>query len=144
MVQAPEQPLAGRRPDLDCTQAVDRLVDAFYAKVLADEMLAPVFTEVAAVDLDQHLPTIKSFWRKMLLGDRDYRRNMVARHVAVHARQPLEAHHFERWLLLFTRALDEHFAGPYAERARHLAHAIAANLEHYLHTGTGRPRARAG
>ena len=140
MPSAPARPPADRRPDLDDPEAVDRLVDAFYAKVLDDEMLAPIFTEIAAVDLEQHLPTIKSFWRKMLFGHRDYRRNMVARHVAVHARQPLGPHHFERWLALFTAALDEHFAGPYAERARQLAHTIAANLAHYLRTGTGRPR----
>ncbi len=115
--------------DLDDPRAIDRLVDAFYARVLLDPTLAPVFTAVAGVDLDHHLPVIKAFWRKMLLGHRDYARNMVARHAAVHARLPLRRRHFDRWLALFTRTIDDHFAGPGAERAKRLARHIAANLE---------------
>lgn len=120
------------RPDLDNGAAIDRLVDAFYARVLTDPTLAPVFTEVAAIDLDRHLPRIKAFWRKMLLGEDGYRRNMVARHAAVHARFGLGRRHFDRWLALFTRTVDERFAGPYAARARRLALTIAANLARNL------------
>ncbi|MDZ7748321.1 MAG: group III truncated hemoglobin [Halofilum sp. (in: g-proteobacteria)] len=131
------------RPDLDNAAAIDRLVDAFYARVLADPTLAPVFTEVAAIDLDTHLPRIKAFWRKMLLGEAGYRRNMVARHAAVHARFGLGARHFDRWLALFTRTLDERFAGPYAARARHLAVTIARNLARNLDTCDGAAARRA-
>lgn len=124
--------------DLNSPEAVSELVDAFYARVLADPTLAPMFTEVAAVDLDHHLPTIKAFWRKMLLGRPDYDRNMVARHAAVHARMPLTRRHFDRWLALFTRTVDERFAGPGADRARTLAVRIAANLERNLDEYAGR------
>lgn len=122
------------RPDLDNAAAIDALVDAFYARVLTDPTLAPVFTEVAAIDLDSHLPRIKAFWRRMLLGEDGYRRNMVARHAAVHARFPLQRRHYDRWLALFTRTLDERFAGPCADRAHCLARNIAANLERNLDT----------
>ncbi len=130
--------------DLNSAEAISELVDAFYARVLVDPTLAPMFTQVAAVDLDHHLPTIKAFWRKMLLGRPDYDRNMVARHAAVHARMPLTRRHFDRWLALFTRTIDERFAGPGADRARTLAVRIAANLERNLdeyaaHTVTVRP-----
>lgn len=118
--------------DLNSPEAISELVDAFYARVLVDPTLAPMFTQVAAVDLDDHLPTIKAFWRKMLLGRPDYDRNMVARHAAVHARMPLTRRHFDRWLALFTRTIDERFAGPGADRARTLAVRIAANLERNL------------
>lgn len=120
--------------DVNDAAAIDRLIDAFYARVLVDPTLAPVFIEVAGIDLDHHLPTIKAFWRKMLLGHPDYDRNMVARHAAVHARLPLGRRHFDRWLALFTRTVDDHFAGPGAERAKLLARRIAANLERNLDT----------
>lgn len=134
--------MADGRRDLEDADAVAILVDAFYARVLTDPTLAPVFTEVAGVDLDHHLPRIRAFWRKMLFGDPAYQDNMVARHAAVHARFPLRGRHFDRWLMLFTRTLDEHFAGPQAERARHLACRIAANLQrnldaYALHHGRG-------
>ena len=121
-------------PDLDNPAAIDRLVDAFYGRVLSDPTLAPVFTEVARIDLDSHLPRIKAFWYRMVLGRPGYRRNMVARHAEVHARFPLRGRHFDRWLALFTRTLDERFAGPYADRARAVACSIAANLERNLDT----------
>jgi len=120
------------RPDVDNAEAISQLVDAFYARVLTDPTLAPVFTEVARVDLDHHLPTIKAFWRKMLLGHRDYQRNMVARHAAVHARFGLHPRHFDRWLTLFTQTVDAGFAGPGADRLKALATSIAGNLENNL------------
>ena len=89
-------------------------------------------TEVAAIDLDAHLPRIKAFWRKMLLGEPGYRRNMVARHAAVHARFPLGGRHFDRWLALFARTVDDGFAGPFAARAKYLARNIIANLRRNL------------
>lgn len=129
------------RRDLDNPWAVSELVDAFYRKVLADPTLAPVFVHVARVDLDEHLPIIKAFWCRMLLGHRSYARNMVARHAAVHARFCLERRHFDRWLALFTDTVDERFAGRYAEHARRLAYTIAANLRDYLHAPEHRAHA---
>ena len=118
--------------DVDSPEAIDELVECFYARVLEDEVLAPVFIDVAEIDLDRHLPRIKAFWRKMLLGHPDYSDNMVARHVAVHARERFRPEHFERWLSLFRASVDEHFEGPGADRARLLAERIAANLEKRL------------
>lgn len=127
--------------DLDHPEAVSELVHAFYRKVLADPTLAPVFLHVARVDLDEHLPLIEAFWRRMLLGHRVYGRNMVARHAALHARFGLGQRHFDRWLALFTQTVDERFAGPYAERARRLAATIARNLHAYLHAPEHDPHA---
>ncbi len=120
--------------DLDDGDAVDWLVDRFYDRVLADALLAPLFVDVAAIDLDAHLPRIKAFWRKMLLGEAGYARNMVAHHAAVHARSAFTQAHFERWLALFRATVDDHFRGPYAERAKQLATTIAANLQRNLDT----------
>lgn len=131
-MQADDGIMRRQTRDLNDPEAISELVDAFYARVLVDPTLAPMFTQVAAVDLDHHLPTIKAFWRKMLLGRPDYDRNMVARHAAVHARMPLTGRHFDRWLALFTRTIEERFAGPGADRARTLAVRIAANLERNL------------
>lgn len=118
--------------DLDDSAAVSALVDAFYDRVLADPLLAPIFNDVAGIDLDEHLPRIKAFWRKMLLGEPGYDRNMVAQHARIHARFPFERKHFDRWLALFHEAVDAGFTGPGAERAKTLATRIARNLEKNL------------
>ncbi|PKL95295.1 MAG: hypothetical protein CVV18_06070 [Gammaproteobacteria bacterium HGW-Gammaproteobacteria-8] len=115
--------------DLDTPEAIAQLVDGLYGKILADDRLRPLFVDVAEIELETHLPRIRAFWRKMLLGERDaYRRNMVARHLELHARQPLHPGDFERWLKLFREIVDEDFAGPGADRAKALATRIAGNL----------------
>lgn len=123
--------------ELSSLGAITALVDAFYAKVVADDVLGPVFEDI---DLPRHKPKIYAYWRRMLLGEHDaYRRNMIARHQALHARQPLQHRHFERWLTLFLDTVDERFRGTTADRARHLASTIAANLETLLkHSGQHR------
>lgn len=115
--------------DLDTPEAIAGLLDAFYRKVLADDRLRPLFVEVAKIDLETHLPRIRAYWCKMLLGKHDaYRRNMVARHLALHARHPLQPDDFKRWLKLFRETVDDDFAGPNADRAKTLATRIVRNL----------------
>ena len=121
-----------RKPDLDSKENIRRFLDAFYAKVLADARLAPIFLDVAAIDLDVHLGHIRAFWEKLLLGARDYRRHTMNIHRALNAKQPLEPADFERWLALFCRTADEGFAGPGTERAKQIARHIAANMENAL------------
>jgi hemoglobin len=116
------------KPDLDSREHIDTFVDAFYARVLADERLAPIFLNVAAIDLSVHLPHIKSYWCKLLLGEQGYRRHTMNIHRQLHARQPLCAADFQRWLALFNDTLDASFAGERTERARRVAASIAANM----------------
>ncbi|MDN3517144.1 group III truncated hemoglobin [Aquisalimonas lutea] len=129
-------------PDLDTPERIDAFIDAFYEHVLDDPLLAPVFLDVAAIDVPEHLAVIKGYWRKMLLGHDSYRRNMMARHEAVHGRCGLEARHFERWLALYRAILAARFQGPYARRADTLAVTIAGNMQRWLHSRKGTDRAR--
>jgi hemoglobin len=113
--------------DLDSPPRIRAFVADFYRRLLADALLAPVFVDVAAVDLEQHLPRICAYWEKMLLGQPGYRRHMMARHRAVHAQRPLGAAEFERWLAHFSAALSP-YRGPAADRAWLLARRIARNM----------------
>jgi truncated hemoglobin YjbI len=54
--------------DVETAQDVKRVVDAFYAKVNCDELLAPIFNEIAKVDWAAHLPTMYRFWDSLLFG----------------------------------------------------------------------------
>jgi len=123
------------KPDLDSREAIETFVDRFYARLLADEQLAPVFLDVAAIDLAVHLPHIKDYWCKLLLGEQGYRRHTMNIHRQLHGKQPLEAGDFQRWLALFNATLDEGFSGEQTERARRIAAAIAGNMESSLSSG---------
>lgn len=130
------------RPDLDVDGALDAFIDAFYGRVLADPLLAPLFLEVAAINVDEHLGVIKSYWRKMLFRHGDYQRNMMAHHEALHGLHYLGAAHFERWLSLYRATLAAGWQGPVARRADHLAVKIAGYMQQWLHTDDGVRRAQ--
>lgn len=120
------------KPDLDNKENIERFIDAFYSRVLRDERLAPIFLDVADIDLDVHLPHIRSFWEKLLLGERDYKRHTMNIHRQLHAKQPLDPADFERWLALFCDTADAGFSGPGTERAKEIARHIASNMERAL------------
>jgi hemoglobin len=114
---------------MDSRERVEIFVDAFYQRVLADPLLAPIFLDVAAIDLDVHLPHIKDYWCKLLLGDSSYQRHTMNIHRQLHARRRLTENDFQRWLELFSLTVDELYAGEMAERAKRVAVSIAANMQ---------------
>lgn len=120
------------KPDLNSRAHVEAFVDRFYAKVLADPQLAPIFLDVAHIDLAVHLPHIKDYWCKLLLGERGYTRHTMDIHRRLHRMRPLGEADFQRWLTLFTGTVDEYYSGERATRAKRLATTIAANMHHSL------------
>lgn len=124
--------------DLDNRAAIEQFIDRFYARMLADPELAPIFLDVAGIDLEIHLPHIKQYWCKLLLGEQGYRRHTMNIHRQLHARRPLVEADFQRWLALFNATLDADYAGPYAEKARRIAASIADNMRSSL---AGQPTA---
>jgi hemoglobin len=120
------------RPDLDSRERIERFVDLFYQRLLSDEQLAPIFVDVAAIDLSVHLPHIKDYWCKLLLGEKGYSRHTMNIHRQLHGRRALQPADFDRWLYFFVATVDANFAGPHAERARQVATAIAANMRRSL------------
>ena len=112
-------------PDLDSVEEISDMVHRFYRDVNADDLLGPVFNDIAHVDWTTHLPKLTAFWARALLGIDGYRGNPFARHADTHAAAPLTSTHFERWLTLFNHTLAAGWNGPNTERARALAHNVA-------------------
>ena len=120
------------RPDLNCRANIESFVDRFYARLLADPQLAPIFLDVARIDLAVHLPNIKDYWCKLLLGESGYQRHTMEIHRRLHRKRPLLPEDFQRWLEIFTGTVDAYYEGERAERAKHLAATIAANMQKSL------------
>lgn len=121
-----------RKPDLDSREHIEFFVDRFYESLLGDDQLAPIFIDVAEIDLAVHLPHIKDYWGKLLLGEKGYQRHTMNIHRRLHTKRPLCKDDFQRWLAFFTAAVNAHFAGEKAERAKQVAASIAANMEEGL------------
>ena len=122
------------KPDMDSRERIELFVDYFYDRLLQDEQLAPIFVDTAQIDLSVHLPHIKDYWCKLLLGEKRYQRHTMNIHRQLHGKRALQASDFQRWLSFFTAAVDDHFCGERAERAKQVAASIAANMEKSLPT----------
>jgi hemoglobin len=124
------------KPDLDSRENIQGFVDCFYQRLLADDQLAPIFVDVAEIDLAVHLPHIKDYWCKLLLGEKGYQRHTMNIHRQLHGKRPLQKEDFQRWLVFFVATVDAGFAGERAERAKQVATSIAANMEKSLPSKT--------
>jgi hemoglobin len=54
--------------DLDSRREIEEMVRRFYADVAMDELLGPVFNDVAHVDWPEHLVKLTAYWCRVLLG----------------------------------------------------------------------------
>ena len=101
------------------------LVTEFYKKLLADDSISYLFTEVAKIDLDHHLPVLVDFWDSILFNSNTYQKNAMQPHLVLHQKSPLQKHHFDTWLNYFKQTVDELFEGEKAFIAKERATSIA-------------------
>jgi hemoglobin len=127
--------------DVTTTQDIIRLVDGFYDRVRKDELLGPIFNDVARVDWASHLPKMYAFWSSVLLGIPGFSGNPMATHRALATRVPLTDVAFERWLTLFRQTVDDYFVGRVAEDAKVRAARIASTMQFHISADSGRPPA---
>ncbi|HEX2534780.1 MAG TPA: group III truncated hemoglobin [Chitinophagaceae bacterium] len=114
----------GRR-DISGREDIVQLLEAFYGRVLRDEVIGHFFTEVVPLDLEAHLPHIADFWESVLFLKPGYDKNVMAVHQQIHHLSPIRPEHLDRWVTLFRETVDAHFAGPKAELARQRAQSVA-------------------
>jgi len=97
---------------------IEELVRKFYATVLEDDMLAPIFIKALGDDLKngkwhEHLNTLYNFWMLMMTGLSPYGGHPYPPHAFL---GPLSREHFERWLELFKETLNELFIPEIADK----------------------------
>ncbi len=121
--------------DIETRADIDRLMHVFYERVLVDDVIGYIFTDVAKLDLEHHLPIIGDFWESLLFGTPAYAvhgRNPMLVHKELHAKSELTYEHFERWLKIFNPTVDDFFAGERAEHLKTRAGAIAGRMLEFL------------
>jgi hemoglobin len=111
---------------------IQKLVSNFYAKVQNDEILGPIFNEIAKVDWEHHLPLLTQFWSSVMLGTKQYSGNPMQKHIELARKTNLAPEHFARWLELFSQeanvCLSEKAAQLIINRASLIASAIQQRL----------------
>ena len=122
--------------DIENREDIDLLMRRFYAVAMPDDLIGHIFTDVAKLDLEKHLPIIGDFWESLLFGTPVYAkhgRSPMVVHGELHAKYPLTTEHFERWLEIFTRTIDEEFAGERTEFLKVRSRTISGRLQEFLH-----------
>lgn len=135
--------LATSLRDLDDPDEVRELVRRFYAEVARDDLLGPLFNDVAHVVWSEHLPKLTAFWCRFLFAQPGYAGNPFRAHKAVHDQEPFTPAHFRRWLDLFEDTLSYGWVGPNVDRVLTLAHDVA-RVHHGQLSGDPGPRGDAG
>lgn len=133
--------------DIETRTDIDLLLRNFYTRAMSDGEIGYLFTEVAQLDLDEHLPVIGDFWDSLLLGAGNYQRHQrqpMLLHIHLHQKSPLHRSHFERWLVLFEATIDESFRGRNASNMKMRARAIANRFYSVISTLPPEPGADPG
>lgn len=117
------------KKDIENEADVKLLVDSFYAKVLKDDVIGFIFTDVARISLESHMPVMYKFWRTILLGSNDYQGNPMTKHFELNKKTALLPEHFSRWKNLWFKTLEHLFEGERATEAKNRANTIAYLME---------------
>jgi hemoglobin len=121
--------------DIENRQDIDLLMHEFYAVAIVDKSIGYIFTDVAKLNLEHHLPIIGDFWETMLFQTGEYARhgrNPLQVHGELAKKTPLLFEHFERWLEIFTETVDANFEGDRADFIKMRARAIANRMLSYV------------
>ncbi len=115
----------------DITNREDLLlfVTLFYEKLLKDDSINYLFTDVAKINLHHHLEVLVDFWENILFQKDSYRKNAMQPHMILHQESPLQKQHFETWLKYFNESIDELFDGEKVFLAKQKALSIATVMQ---------------
>lgn len=113
------------RTDITTIEDIQLLIDSFYQKIKADDIVGYIFNDIANVNWEHHLPKMYAFWEYLLLGGINYSGNPIEPHFRLREKVELTKEHFDRWVALFTQNVDELFEGSNAEEAKNKARLIA-------------------
>lgn len=133
----------GPELDLSTRTQVHDLVTSFYREVVFDDLLEPLFAEVAEVDWSEHIPRLIDYWCWILFATPGYAGAVTKTHRHLHGLEPIRVEYCDRWFSLWVRSVDERWSGPHAERAKDHAAVLMAGMARRIFGFTWVPPASA-
>jgi hemoglobin len=117
------------KSDITSREDIERLMNNFYERLLADSSISYIFTDVAKLDIKTHIPIIADFWESVLLNKNVYHNNPMKIHLDLNDKTALTKDHFDTWLKHFTSVVDDMFEGCVAILAKQRARSVATLMQ---------------
>ena len=115
--------------DITSRRDIEFLMQVFYKSAFDSPVIGIFFTEIAKINLEEHIPEITTFWEQQLFRTGGYKKNVIQIHKNLNDIKGLEKNHFETWLSLFRIAVDDNFKGEKAELIKTRALSIATVIQ---------------
>lgn len=115
--------------DIETPEDIHRIVSTFYDYLFQDQSISYLFTDVVAIQLEEHLPILVTFWSQALLDTGGYYNNLTQIHLDLHHKSALTPELFQIWLGHFNAAIDVHYQGLYCERMKTQALNLATVMQ---------------
>jgi hemoglobin len=116
-------------PDIQTQNDLYLIVDEFYKKLLSDERISYIFTDVVKIKIEEHLPILVTFWSQGILGTGGYTKNLTQIHLDINEKEYLSPELFTIWLTHFNNSVDQNFKGQKAEQIKTQALSIATVMQ---------------
>ena len=107
-------PLMNQHTDILTLEDIKQLVNEFYGRVRAHEVLGPIFDARIGDRWPEHLEKMYTFWQTVLLDEHTY----FGSPFPPHANLPVDQSHFQMWMGIFTQTVDDLFQGQKADEAK--------------------------
>jgi len=110
---------------------LNKLVLKFYAKVIKDDLIGPIFIDILGKDLKgeewkTHIQLLTNFWAAIALGETEYGGSPFAPHLQFKERLSIQA--FDQWMKLFFETLNSIYEPQVAQQFLARAKNIAGNF----------------
>jgi hemoglobin len=115
--------------DIETQDDLYFLVDHFYQKLLSDDSISYLFTEVVKIKLEEHLPILVTFWSQAIFDTGGYFNNLTKIHLDINEKEKLTPELFTIWLNHFNAAVNENFNGSNAEKIKTQALSLATVMQ---------------
>jgi hemoglobin len=115
----------GHKGDIKDKKDIELMIRTFYASLLTNESISPVFENT---DFERDMPHMISFWSFILLDEAGYTTNVFDKHIHL----AIKKEYFGIWLDHFERTINSLFKGEKADLAKQRAQTIAYTFEKKL------------
>jgi len=85
------------------------LVNEFYKKLLTDQSISYIFTDIVKIKLEEHLPILVTFWSQAIFNTGGYFNNLTNIHLDISDKEYLTPELFSIWLNHFNTSVNENF-----------------------------------